>query len=299
MSSGEADVKPILALMERPLGRHLLAAEKALVRLALAGWPDPLSDSCLLEINCGPGQLQPVLEEMGFDARGCDPSPLMRNAFYQLHGTRCEADAAHADFLPYGDDSFDWSLVHLEWGWDEEKLESVLSEARRVSLGGMAVLFWNKWSLAAREKRFPMKPAAAWRLKKALGRLASVKTAQFSALALPWQYWKKGRRGEAGTGLERLAARLCAFLNAPHAWSLGALGLIRIDFPPSCPMTGRPLRVNGFCCEGDKLALGEQVCSCLKKEGSLAEAAQKEQPETVHAGQDLQGRAGTAALDAF
>ncbi len=242
--------------MGRPLGRCLVDAEKALVRMALCGWPE--RGASVLEVNCGPGQLQPVLSDMGFDAYGCEGSPVLRQEFSRNLSARYAADPAKPDLLPYDDGAFDWSLVHLEWTGREDDLAKVLAEARRVSLCGMAVLFWNRYSLGAMEKRFPMHPLSGFMIRSLLAGFSPARTACFSALALPWRWWRR-RRPKRGSLPEKAAALLCRALNEPRRWCLGSVGLALAEFPPATPMTVRPLRLGMLCPQGEDLALAEQA----------------------------------------
>ncbi len=256
MHKDEAEAQSILSLMGRPLGRCLVEAEKALVRTALGDWPE--RGASVLEVNCGPGQLQPVLSDMGFEAYGCEASPALRQAFASNLSARYTADPAQADLLPYNDGSFDWTLVHLEWSAGEDTLAKVLAEARRVSLCGIAVIYWNRYSLGAMEKRFPMSPLSGFMIRRILAGFSPAGTACFSALALPWRYWRR-RRAKADSLTEKVFAFLCRALNSPRRWCLGSLGLVRAEFPPSTPMTVRPLRIGMLCPQREELALAEQA----------------------------------------
>ncbi|MDO4839538.1 MAG: methyltransferase domain-containing protein [Desulfovibrionaceae bacterium] len=255
MHNDDAGARNILSLMGRPLGRCLIAAEKALVRMALCGWPE--RGASVMEVNCGPGQLQPVLSDMGFDAYGCEAMPLLRQAFASNLSARYSAEPAHADLLPYDDGCFDWTLVHLEWTGCEESLAKVLAEARRISRSGMAVLYWNRYSLGAMEKRFPLSPLSGWAVKRVLQEFCPAGIDRFSALALPWRYWRKGR-AKADSLSARAAAWLCRALNEPHCWGLGSIGLVRAEFSPPKSMTARPLRIEMLCPQRKELALAEQ-----------------------------------------
>lgn len=256
MRKDESEAQSILSLMGRPLGRCLVDAEKALVRMALCDWPE--RGASVLEVNCGPGQLQPVLSDMGFDAYGCEGSPVLRQAFSNNLSARYAADPARPDLLPYDDGAFDWVLVHLEWSGREDTLAKVLAEARRVSLCGIAVMYWNRYSLGAMEKRFPMSPLSGFMVRRTLAEFSPARTACFSALALPWRYWKRKRAG-TGSLPGKAFAWLCRALNGPRRWCLGSLGLVRAEFPPSTPMTVRPLRIEMLCPKREELALAEQA----------------------------------------
>ena len=256
MHKDEDEAQSILSLMGRPLGKCLVEAEKALVRMALGDWPE--RGASVLEVNCGPGQLQPVLSDMGFYTYGCEGSPMLRQAFSNSLSARYTADPAQADFLPYNDGAFDWSLVHLEWSAKEDVLAKILAEARRVSLSGIAVLYWNRYSLGAMEKRFSMPLLSGFLVKRILAEFSPARIACFSALALPWRYWRR-RRAKADSLPEKAFAWLCRALNEPRRWCLGSLGLVMAEFPPSTPMTVSPLRIEMICPQREKLALAEQA----------------------------------------
>ncbi|MDO5537576.1 MAG: methyltransferase domain-containing protein, partial [Desulfovibrionaceae bacterium] len=152
-------------------GQCLAAAEEALVRRALAVWPE--QGPTLLEINCGAGLLQRPLRAMGFDVTGCEGSPALREAFARSLGIRHVADPAVCDLLPYGDGSFDWALLHLERGASSEQVEKALAEAGRTALRGLAVLFWNRLSLAGLTSgSLPLLPLSSWSLQRRLASLA-------------------------------------------------------------------------------------------------------------------------------
>ena len=57
-------------------GTCLLCAQKRLLARGLAPWPH--EGRTLLEVNCGPGLVEPHLRAMGLDVTGCEPSPALR-----------------------------------------------------------------------------------------------------------------------------------------------------------------------------------------------------------------------------
>lgn len=149
------------------MGSCLAAATADLVLRALARWP--AGGRTVLEVNCGTGLLQQTLRGMGLDVTGCEPSPALRELFAAQLGYTYVVDPAHADLLPYGDKSFDWVVVHLEYT-GRANLEQTLQEARRVALCGVAVLVWNTLPLLRRKgfAKGPMQPCSALAVYKAL-----------------------------------------------------------------------------------------------------------------------------------
>ncbi len=220
-----------------PEGRCWLEAGRALVLRALAPWA--ADGATLLEINCGAGWLQPDLRSAGFDATGCEPDPALRERCADGSGLPLPVDPAHADLLPYGDGAFDWALLHLERGVRREALEQCLSEAARVAVRGVAVLFRNRFTLGAPfADQPPLASWCGWRLRRSLRAVRPCRTRVFSALALPRPLWT-AREGAFWRRVEP-ARRL---LNGPLPLGLGALCLLRCEYGPTAPLTATPLRV--------------------------------------------------------
>lgn len=246
-------------------GTCLLCAQKRLLARALAPWPH--EGRTLLEVNCGPGLVEPHLRAMGLDVTGCEPSPALRNRFSSRLGYTYIVDPAHADLLPYGDASFDWVLLRLEHTKCGTDLAAVLGEARRVALKGVAVLVWNRWSLPALcdvRHTINASPQSAVRVFRELVSWHEGSVRVYGALFWPMPLWSlfRGRQGcresEAGHEGPFLQLSDCLLAHVPLGL-FGGLSLIRLDLPPSRPMTARPLRF---------LSLGVSMGSCTAKEAS-------------------------------
>lgn len=268
-----------------PQGRCLRAATEALAASALAGWP--AKGRTVLEVNCGTGLLQHTLRGMGLDVTGCEPSPALREHFAAGLGYTFVVDPAHGDLLPYGDKSFDWVVVHLEYTGRKE-LAKTLQEARRVALAGVAVLVWNTFPLL-RRKGFadgPMEPVSALSVYRILrawhaGRVRAGGRFFFPSLPMCTHAAEKPKAAGESSPNDRVSykrkgmeeGQTQGFAPARHrvlcrAWDwlcehmpaglVAHVSLVRIDFPPSRPLTARPLRFAGlnFAGSGSGLAQG-------------------------------------------
>ncbi len=239
-------------------GACFSAAAQGLVSLGLQRWPT--RGRRLLEVNCAAGALQQPLHRMGFDVTGCEGSPALREHFVQNLGSRFVVDPAQPDLLPYGDASFDWVLVHLEHGGDRTLLAQTLSETRRVALQGLAVLVWNSLSLGSLSSQsVPLTALPALSVYMKLGQWEGRRCCA-GALFMPVRWWEKPAsvsetvQGDMSVCLNQLRDRVtrctpCALL--------GSVCLLKLELPPSCPLTARPLTFRKV-----RFAGGRLVGSC-------------------------------------
>ena len=252
-------------------GTCLICAQKRLLARALASRVQ--KGRTLLDVNCGLGLLEPHLRSMGLDVTGCEPSPYLRKRFSSRLGYSYVVDPAHADLLPYGDASFDWVLLHLEHTGEETDLAAVLTEARRVALQGVAVLVWNRWSLPSLcdvHHKINVSPLSALSVFRELVSWHEGSVRVRGALFWPMPLWSLLRRHcareEEVQDWRRgpLQQALDCLLDHVPLGLFGGLSLILLEFPPSRPMTARPLRF---------LSPGVSMRSCTAKEASCAAKA--------------------------
>jgi len=106
----------------------------------------------LLDIGCGAGaSLMPFLGK-GIQLTGVDPSPYMLDIARKRVGHQVDLHRAHAEDLPFEDNSFDYATLclSLEFADDHKK---TLEEACRVAKDGVFVGILNKYALKALQRR--------------------------------------------------------------------------------------------------------------------------------------------------
>jgi ubiquinone/menaquinone biosynthesis C-methylase UbiE len=106
----------------------------------------------LLDIGCGAGaSLMPFLGK-GIQLTGVDPSPYMLDIAKKKVGHRVDLHRAHAEDLPFEDNSFDYATLclSLEFADDPRK---ALSEACRVAKDGVFVGVLNRFALKSFQRR--------------------------------------------------------------------------------------------------------------------------------------------------
>lgn len=267
-------------------GKCFAQASEELVLSRLAHWAK--SGRTLLEVNCGLGQLQQPLRGMGLDVTGLEPSPALRQRFVQILGPRYLMDPGHADLLPHGDGSFDWVLLHLERGLEPNFLENAIAEARRVAKMGVAVLLWNRYSLAsllpAREKP-PFTAFGVLKVCRLLKRSGEGRVSLCGRLHKPLHFWKAVDE-DGGTSRKSRKRRLCAMrsfcrrinLHAPVqiASPFAAVCLVTLELPPSRPMTATPIKFKGFKFASQGLVEGCSDRSYRDGKSLQEEASQEE-----------------------
>jgi len=106
----------------------------------------------ILDIGCGAGaSLMPFIGK-GIQLTGVDPSPYMLDIAKKKVGHRVDFHRAHAEELPFDDNSFDYAMLclSLEFADDPRK---ALEEACRVAKDGVFVGTLNKYALKAFQRR--------------------------------------------------------------------------------------------------------------------------------------------------
>ena len=106
----------------------------------------------LLDIGCGAGaSLMPFIGK-GIQLTGVDPSPYMLDIAKKKVGHRVDLHRAHAEDLPFEDNSFEYATLclSLEFADDPRK---ALAEACRVAKDGVFVGTLNKYAFKAFQRR--------------------------------------------------------------------------------------------------------------------------------------------------
>ncbi|CCO22980.1 class I SAM-dependent methyltransferase [Maridesulfovibrio hydrothermalis] len=127
-----------------PAGRFALEQEVNLMDHLISGWPRRKRK--LLEVGCGTGLFLEHLYRCGFDISGVDHSPVMLEAARKRLGKRASLYLCNGEILPFDDNEFDFTVLWtvLEFCSDPD---AMLSEAARVSAGGVLVGFLNRHSI--------------------------------------------------------------------------------------------------------------------------------------------------------
>lgn len=220
--------------MRPSLPSELLRAESLrqadLLARLLAPWSGP--GERLLLVNCGAGRFVPLLLRLGFALSATERNDRLRLRALGRGGGHVEMLAAEEDDLPFGDNAFDWVLLHTRKPAPAD-LARAVGECARVAAQGVAVTFWNSCSAGMLGRKVPVQghPEEA---------------------ALPWwRLWRVARR-LPGRVLLRTAGFLppCVTRRMPQpAWRwaerlpLGVWGAARVDLRAQRPLTGLPLRV--------------------------------------------------------
>ena len=106
----------------------------------------------LLDIGCGAGaSLMPFLGK-GIQLTGVDPSPYMLDIAKKKVGHRVDLHRAHAEDLPFEDNSFDYATLCLSLEFVDDPRKA-LGEACRVAKDGVFVGTLNKYALKAFQRR--------------------------------------------------------------------------------------------------------------------------------------------------
>ncbi|WP_022655909.1 methyltransferase domain-containing protein [uncultured Desulfovibrio sp.] len=217
-----------------PAGHFALSLQMRLLQESLAGWPR--LGASLLEINCSEGMFLPLLWECGFNVTGTERTPCLRAQATINAAAKAEVEAAADDHLPFGDNEFDWVVLHVTAA-DDDALAASVSEALRVAARGLAVTFWNTASLpgfcrrlSGREAVWPAPGHSWWRVWRMLRRFGTGRLTSLSTLAGPMRTWNR----------QCVAAPCNTWL---RGLPLGAWSIIRLDLAPLRPVTPLPLRL--------------------------------------------------------
>lgn len=222
--------RSIFLKISGPLG---LKARTNLLRRCLAVWPR--RSKKLLEINCGKGFFLPFLWEHGFDVTATERDQDLRSRAVEHAGFRAEVVLACSDHLPFDDDAFDWTILHIADD-DAATFENSLNEALRVTTGGMVVTFWNSASLSYLAHKLGGGKFWPWPRFNCLGVWRELKKAgagrltMMSVLSGPPCTWNSRRSSFFGDMITR-------------ALPLGAWCVIRMDIAPSRAVTPLPIRL--------------------------------------------------------
>ncbi len=106
----------------------------------------------ILDIGCGAGaSLMPFIGK-GIQLTGVDPSPYMLDLAIKKIGHRVDFHRAHAEDLPFDDNSFDYATLCLSLEFVDDPRKA-LGEACRVAKDGVFVGMLNKYALKAFQRR--------------------------------------------------------------------------------------------------------------------------------------------------
>lgn len=212
-----------------PLRSDSRRQAELLARL-LAPWPG--LGSRLLLVNCGAGRFVPLLLRLGFTLSATERDAALRLRALRRAARQVEMLAAEEDDLPFGDNAFDWVLLHTRKPAPAD-LARAVGECARVAAQGLAVTFWNSCSAGMLGRKGPG-------------------GARAEEAAMPW--WRLWRVAQRLPG--RLLLRTACFLPPcaarrmpPPAWRwterlpLGAWGAARVDLGAQRPLTGLALRM--------------------------------------------------------
>ena len=124
-----------------PTGYFVRTTQGKLLRRCLAPWPRRARS--MLDINCGDGRFLHLLWESGFDVLATSkPEERCSTVTDAISFTIEGADDTH---LPFDEDYFDWSILHLQKPWPQATAS--IREAMRIASKGIALTFWNSFSL--------------------------------------------------------------------------------------------------------------------------------------------------------
>ncbi|WP_291330253.1 methyltransferase domain-containing protein [Desulfovibrio sp. UCD-KL4C] len=139
-----SDVEKFDTWFRTPEGRFALEQEVNLMDHLISSWPRRKRK--LLEIGCGTGIFLEHLYRSGFDVTGVDKSSVMLDGAVERLGKRASLYQCNGEILPFDDNEFDFTVLWtvLEFCSDPEAL---ITEAARVSAGGILVGFLNRHSI--------------------------------------------------------------------------------------------------------------------------------------------------------
>jgi ubiquinone/menaquinone biosynthesis C-methylase UbiE len=112
----------------------------------------PVVGDSLVDIGCGTGaSLEPFLGK-GISLTGVDPSPYMLDVARKKIGSRADFHQAHAEDLPFDDNSFQYATLCLTLEFCDDP-KKALEEACRVAKDGVFIGILNKYALTALKRR--------------------------------------------------------------------------------------------------------------------------------------------------
>jgi ubiquinone/menaquinone biosynthesis C-methylase UbiE len=112
----------------------------------------PVVGDSLVDIGCGTGaSLEPFLGK-GISLTGVDPSPYMLDVARKKIGNRADFHQAHAEDLPFDDNSFHYACLCLSLEFCDNPRKAV-EEACRVAKDGVFIGILNKYALTALKRR--------------------------------------------------------------------------------------------------------------------------------------------------
>ncbi len=107
----------------------------------------PVRQDRILDIGCGSGNHLLLLDRLGLNTSGVDPSPYMIDLARKRLGNRCELKKGRAKDLPYDDNEFDYALLINTLEFMDNPLEA-LREAGRVARKKVLIVAVNPLSLS-------------------------------------------------------------------------------------------------------------------------------------------------------
>lgn len=107
----------------------------------------PVKNERVLDIGCGSGNHLLLLNRLGLNINGIDPSPYMLDLARKRLGNRCELKKGKAEDIPYDDNEFDYVLLINTLELLDNPLEA-LREAGRVARKKVLIVVINylSWS---------------------------------------------------------------------------------------------------------------------------------------------------------
>lgn len=207
-----------------------MAMQLAALERALAPWPR--RQAPLLEVNCGNGAFLRFLWQSGFDVQAVEADAGLRLKAQRREIPGLEVYAAADDDLPFGNDSFDWVIIHLKTA-EKDSITNCANEGARLARRGIMLTFWNSASFPAlcwqlgHKKPWAAHAVSWWQVWTQLNRLGIGRLATVSTLAAPVCVWR--RQWRLGAGIPGIP--------------LGAWCVVRLDMSAASPVTPLPLRL--------------------------------------------------------
>jgi SAM-dependent methyltransferase len=112
----------------------------------------PARGETVLDIGCGTGIHFETLLERGVSPTGLDPSPYMLDCCFQRFGPRVELYRAHAEDLPFDDNSFNHAVLMTTLEFVDDPRQSI-AEACRVAKDRVFVGALNRYAIKSIQRR--------------------------------------------------------------------------------------------------------------------------------------------------